>query len=289
MWGPGAWKTGAAGIAGLGIVIGAVTGYVKGYMDGLGLLGGLAVAAVYGVLAFYREWVFAKLRHVGLAPRGDGRRAGWLDRRWKKRRQQLKTFARAHGLGLAPHFRRRMNSLPGLPRWVYDEVKLWGHVLAGRWQGRPVQAFDVGSISQEFKRVSLNGTFVIVWTPYAMPQLRIWPEGVLDKACQVVGSQDIDTESAEFNRAFCVRCDDAARALEALTPQVMDLLLQRPQFHIEFHGQVVLLRRPGCLLDPREIGDAFELACALLNVLPDYLIEKRGLKAYDGQHDAWSE
>lgn len=254
-------------------VVGAVVGFTLGLREGLGAAG-ISAIAVGG------RWWFE--RHVlGPLLYEDRRKPGPSTERWAQRCAELRTFAAAHRLGFNPRFRTSLSSQPGLPRWVYQRVDCWGHALAGRWRQRPVKVFDIGNVSYQPYAIKISETLVTVWTPYAMPQLRIWPEALADTLRQTLGEKDIDTESAEFNRAFCVRCEDPAWALEALTPQVMEMLLERPTFQIELHGQVMLLRRPGKRLAPDDLADALDLAGDLLDVLPKYLLEKRNLDSYD--------
>jgi hypothetical protein len=61
------------------------------------------------------------------------------------------------------------------------------------------------------------------------------------------------------------------------------------QCHIELHGQVLLLRGLDRSLDLKYIADAFDLVCVLLDLLPKYHIEERGLATYHVSHDDRSE
>jgi hypothetical protein len=57
------------------------------------------------------------------------------------------------------------------------------------------------------------------------PELTVEPEGLGAKMRSAVAGGDIDFESEEFNRLFCVRCEDRRFASTLIDPQMLDFLL----------------------------------------------------------------
>jgi hypothetical protein len=59
-------------------------------------------------------------------------------------------------------------------------------------------------------------SFFFLTLPMGFPELRITKEGLFSKIAQAFGYDDIDFESAEFSRAFCVRSKDKKFACGSL-------------------------------------------------------------------------
>jgi hypothetical protein len=58
-----------------------------------------------------------------------------------------------------------------------------------------------------------------------VPDLLIRREGIFDKIAGVLGFDDIDFESSEFSRKFCVKSGDKRFAYDVIDPRMMEFLL----------------------------------------------------------------
>ena len=72
-------------------------------------------------------------------------------------------------------------------------------------------------------------SYLVIITPFdTMPALTVRPEGLLDQLSQALGFDDIDFESEEFSRKFCVKGPDKRFAWDLLHPRMMTWLLDTP-------------------------------------------------------------
>lgn len=82
-------------------------------------------------------------------------------------------------------------------------------------------------------------SYLIVHLPFPrVPDLLIRPEHFFDKLAGAVGFDDIDFESVEFSKRFCVKSNDKRFAYDVCHPRMMEFLLAsgKPSIDIE-HGR----------------------------------------------------
>lgn len=116
-------------------------------------------------------------------------------------------------------------------------------------------------------------TVAMLVLPRTFPELLISPEGFLSKIAQAVGYEDIDFESAEFSRAFCVRSRDKKFAYDVCHALMMEFLLRHRDLAVELDGNVLaLLFEPR--LEPLEIEARLNQLLELRRLLPEYLFSK---------------
>ena len=88
-------------------------------------------------------------------------------------------------------------------------------------------------------------SLLLVLHPAAAGQLsrscEITREGLLSKIAQAFGYDDIDFESAEFSRTFCVRSKDKKFAYDVCNAQMMEYLLANRDLSIEIEGPALAL------------------------------------------------
>ncbi len=88
------------------------------------------------------------------------------------------------------------------------------NTLSGNYQGRDIMAFDyhyeTHSTDSKGHRETHHHYFscFILHLPRSFPELVIGREGFFSKIAQAFGYDDIDFESHEFSRKFCVRSPD---------------------------------------------------------------------------------
>lgn len=174
-----------------------------------------------------------------------------------------------HGMAERLNFLRKLDD--GSNRYLYNR-------MSGDFQGHEVMAAD---FHYETYTHSKNGrqthhhhlSILTLRLPRSFPELLITPEGLFSKIAQALGYDDIDFESAEFSRAFCVRCRDKKLAYAICHPLMMDYLLARRDLAIEFEGDVLALAFDSCLEVPR-IEQRLQQLVEIRRLLPDYLFTK---------------
>jgi len=77
--------------------------------------------------------------------------------------------------------------------------------------------------------------------PTAFPELTIVTEGILSKIAQSFGYDDIDFESHEFSRTFCVRSRDKKSAYAICNARMIEYLLGNKDLSIEIERNTLAL------------------------------------------------
>jgi hypothetical protein len=93
-------------------------------------------------------------------------------------------------------------------------------------------------------------TVFILLLPGYFPEVRITREGFLSKIAQAFGYDDIDFESAEFSRTFCVRSKDKRFAYDVCHTGMMEYLLANRDLSLEIEGRTLALVFGGRLPAP---------------------------------------
>jgi len=200
---------------------------------------------------------------------------GWL--REKRRREAFQAIAARLGLafapgrdhGLAAHYQFLDALRQGSNRYAFN-------VMHGQYQGYPVVAFDyhyeTHSTNSKGQRQTHHHyfSFFVLEQARDFPELRIYPEGLWQKLGQMLGFDDIDFESLEFSRAFCVRSKDRKFAYDVCHTRMMEYLLAHRDLSVEIEHTAVALsfsRR----LKPEELPERLDQLVQIVNLFPDYL------------------
>lgn len=195
----------------------------------------------------------------------------------KKRREELAALAQRLGLDFNPdrdaELARRYGFLDHLAR---GGNRYAFNVLSGNYHGHPVRAFDFHYETHSTDSKGNTQThhhyfsFFVLLLPRSFPELRITREKLLSKLAQALGFDDIDFESAEFSRAFCVRSKDKRFAYDVCNPQMMEYLLANRDLSIEIERDALALAFDRRLSAP-EIELNLQRLLAVRSHLPDYL------------------
>jgi len=148
------------------------------------------------------------------------------------------------------------------------------NILSGNYQGHDVVLFDY-----HYKTGSGKDThhhylsFFILRLPMSAPELTIAPEGFFSKVAQAVGYDDIDFESHEFSRKFCVRSRDKKFAYDVCNAQMIEFLLVHPDLTIEMEldSLAISFRRR---LRPEQIEPNLQRLVQIRSLMPDYLFAR---------------
>jgi hypothetical protein len=192
-----------------------------------------------------------------------------------KRREAM--LALAHQLGL--HFDQQKNRELARRYQFLDKLRAGRdryafNILSGSYQGHEVLIFDY-----HYKTGSGKDThhhylsFFILTLTAAFPELIIGPEGFFSKIAQAVGYDDIDFESHEFSRKFCVRSKDKKFAYDVCNAKMIEYLLANTDLTMELELNVLAIsfRRR---LKPEQIEPNLQRLITVRSLLPDYLFSR---------------
>ena len=196
--------------------------------------------------------------------------------REKKRREAFQMLAGRLGL----RYTQRDNSIATRYRFL-DKLRQGSsryafNLLEGDFEGHPAQVFDyhyeTHSTDSKGRRQTHHHyfSFFILTLPRPFPELRIYPEGLLSKLGQMIGFDDIDFESVEFSRAFCVRSTDKKFAYDICHARMMEYLLQDRDLSLEIEDDCLAMsfnRR----LRVEEIPGRLRQLVEIRNLFPEYL------------------
>lgn len=198
----------------------------------------------------------------------------------RKRREELAVLAGRLGLNyranndysLADRFDFLDTLAAGSNRYAYN-------ILSGFYQQHEVLVFDyhyeTHSTDSKGRRKTHHHhfSFFILMLPQSFPELRITREGFLSKIAQAFGYDDIDLESAEFSRAFCVRSKNKKFAYDVCHVQMMEYLLANRDLSIEIEDRALALAFGQCL-SAAEIEANLGRLLEIRSRLPEYLFTK---------------
>ena len=191
-----------------------------------------------------------------------------------KRREAMKAVAAKLGLSfqyaknrsLARNYRFLNKLRRGSNRYAYN-------ILSGRHQDHEVILFDYHYQTGSGKDTHhYNISFFILHLTRSFPELVIGPEGFFSKIAQAVGYDDIDFESHEFSRKFCVRSRDKKFAYDVCNGRMIEYLLSNADLTIEIEDNVLAIcfdRR----LSPERIEPNLNRLMMVRSLMPDYLFK----------------
>lgn len=200
----------------------------------------------------------------------------WGYLREKKRREAFQALAARLGL----RYTRRDKSIASQYRFL-DKLRQGSNryafnVLEGGFKSYPVKAFDyhyeTHSTNSKGQRQTHHHyfSFFILEQAKEFPELRIYPEGILSKLGQMLGFDDIDFESLEFSKAFCVRSRDRKFAYDICHTRMMEYLLAHRDISLELEGRCVAMSFPRRLA-AEEIPHRLEQLVEVRQLFPEYL------------------
>jgi hypothetical protein len=197
----------------------------------------------------------------------------------RKRREALAALAASLGLtynasrdhSIDEQYRFLKKLRQGSNRYAFN-------TLTGNYLGHHVMAFDyhyeTHSTNSKGHRQTHHHyfSFFILHLPESFPELTIGAEGWGSKFAQFFGYDDIDFESAEFSRKFCVRSKDKKFAYDICHAQMIEYLLANPDLTIEIENHCLSMIFPRRLKVEQIIFNLDRLL-QLRNHFPNYLLK----------------
>jgi hypothetical protein len=197
----------------------------------------------------------------------------------KKRREALAALAARLNL------RYYKNDPFGIPT-KYGDARLCsqGHskrasnVIAGPMADGEVCYFDYRyTVGSGKNSTTYNKSACAFRSAFLFKRLLVRPENLFDKAAGLIGFEDIDLDSAEFNKKFYVSCEDKKFAYDVLNQRAMEFLLARPGITMEMGWNYVLFNY-GTRLSPEEVEGLISTAAAFCGFLPEFLKEEQRMQ-----------
>ena len=166
----------------------------------------------------------------------------------KKRQEAMLAMAARLGLrfdpnkdhGLAKRYQFLDKLRAGDNRYAFN-------ILSGKYQSHDVMAFDyhyeTHSTDSKGHRQTHHHyfSFFLLLMPISFPELTVGREGFFSKVAQSLGYDDIDFESHEFSRKFCVRSRDKKFAYDVCNARMMEYLLANDDLTIEIEGPAMAI------------------------------------------------
>lgn len=156
------------------------------------------------------------------------------------------------------------------------------NVVTGEHAGHPLVAFDYSykedSRDSEGRTSTTTYCFRVValGMPCALPELQVGPEGVFSRIGKVLGMQDIELESEDFNRRFRVRCPNAKLATDILTPRTMEAMLAAGPVTFRIVGPDIVSYDKGTL-EPLELLRHAHVLTQVIDGVPSFVWRDYGL------------
>jgi hypothetical protein len=195
----------------------------------------------------------------------------------RKRREALATLAARLGLEYsADHNHEIAGRFEFLDRLTQGSNRYAYNVLSGEYRGHPVMAFDyhyeTHSTDSKGNRHTHHHhfSFFILRLERSFPELTIGGEGIFSKIAQAFGYDDIDFESHEFSRKFCVRSKNKKFAYDVCNARMIEYLLANDDLNIEIENAVLAIGFSRTLA-PEQIEPNLQRLIQLRSLMPNYL------------------
>jgi len=198
----------------------------------------------------------------------------------KKRNEELAIWAMANGLTFSMEEDHSIDErYPWFDVFREGDDRYAQFTIQGEVASRPITAFDyhyeTHSTDSKGNRETTDHHFsaVIVDVGFVLKPLTIRPESILDKIGSVFGANDIDFESTEFSKAFCVQAPDKKWAFDVIQQSTMEFLLASRRYQIVFGGLSILIFDGSCF-SAQEYQEALTVVNGVLDRLPEYLLRE---------------
>lgn len=195
----------------------------------------------------------------------------------RKRREAMSALAARLELSFSPDKDRSLATRFGfLDKLAQGSNRYAFNILSGCYRDNEVLVFDYHYETHSTDSKGNTQThdhyfsFFILTLPMGFPELKITREGLFSKIAQPFGYDDIDFESAEFSRTFCVRSKDKKFAYDVCNAQMMEYLLANRDLSIEIENTAMALAFDKRLAAP-EIELDLNRLLQIRRLLPDYL------------------
>jgi len=192
----------------------------------------------------------------------------------KKRREAMAALANKLGMTFSPKKDRILHK-----QYKFLDTLRQGHnryaqnIISGNYKAKEFKIFDYHYQTGSGKNTHhYNFSFFIMKLKMVFPELKITEEHFFSKIAQAVGFDDIDFESHEFSKQFCVRSKDKKFAYDVCNAKMIDYLLDNKDMSIEIENNALALafnRR----LKPEQIEYNIDRLIKIRSLIPEYLFK----------------
>jgi hypothetical protein len=116
-------------------------------------------------------------------------------------------------------------------------------------------------------------SYLLVCIPWAVPNLTIRRETVLDKIAGALGFDDINFESEQFSRRYHVKCSDKRFAYDMIHPRMMEFLLAANPPPLEFWGPWCCITTGAGMWTPAQFKGQIEFVRSFFEQWPEHLVQ----------------
>jgi hypothetical protein len=197
----------------------------------------------------------------------------------KKRQAELQQWAASRGLSFNPDSDSSMDSrYPKFSCLQEGDDRYAFNIMQGSIAGRSILAFDyhyeTESTDSKGDHTTTDWEFsaVIVHPGLPLKPLSIRTETFMDKVGAFMGFEDINFESADFNRQFFVKSPDRRWAFDVLSQHSMEFLLASPRFTLEMDDACMIAYR-NTTFSAGEFQAALEVIEGLLDRIPQSVLQ----------------
>ncbi len=136
--------------------------------------------------------------------------------------------------------------------------------------------YKVTSGSGKHRRTqTYHFSYLIVCLPWnGVPDLMVRREHLFDKIGSVFGFDDIDFESAEFSKTFCVKSTDKRFTYALIDPRMMEFLMQAKHPMIDIEQQQLCLSDGSSRWDVEEFEEHLNWAMSFFDHWPRHLTDE---------------
>jgi hypothetical protein len=202
---------------------------------------------------------------------------GWAQA--KKRRELFHQVALSHGWTWVGRDDQWTERFDGTPFGEGDHRRAL-NVLTGTYRDRSLVAFDYSYQTHSTDGQGHQSTTThryavcVLGMPAYLPTFELTPEGLLGRVGTMLGMQDVELESEDFNRRYRVRCEDPKLAYDLLPARTMEMLLARPALHLRLAGAEALCWERGAHT-PAQLLARLDTLDALLAGAPSFVWSDR--------------
>ena len=202
----------------------------------------------------------------------------------QKRREAVHVFAMQHGLTYSAADPFGLDRSYDFHLFDMGEGRGCENVLAGEWQGMPVQEADYwyytestdsnGHTTRSYQHFSV----IVVGLSAVLPNVRVERENALTRLADHMGMSDIEFESEDFNRRFNVKAQDKEFAFKLVDARMIDWLLAAPdKLCVEVSGDHALLYTKR--LPAERVAELFDAAKGFVDHVPRLVWNEYGKAA----------
>jgi len=197
-----------------------------------------------------------------------------------KRKAELCNWAKMRGLTFRETSDSSMdNRYPFFSCLAQGDNRYADNIIDGRAREHSICAFDYHyetySTDSKGHRQTHHHAFsaVILTADVPMQPLSIRNETLFDKIGAFFGHEDINFESAEFSRVFCVKSPDRRWAFDVLNQHSMEFLLASPRFILELNSRFVIAYRDS-VFSASDYDAALNVIVGLLDRIPKTVFDE---------------